>query len=352
MNATVRRNPFIDELRGYAILLVVIGHVLQFVIKVPLNGFAFAIIYSFHMPLFMFLSGYSLSIGHGDLKLCYVVKRMARLLVPFFVWGGAMVYVVHSVAGLADLVLNPAYGLWFLWCLAWITFFVWLGQRISLLIKSEMGYFLVLIVLTILDYILDSWCFAFNLIALHFIFFLLGYNLKKYWSDRSKDFKFFIKLCSVFLFFTLILFWRFPQTFILEKPVITFLKEAGFPRYVVLYMKGVFFVLKRYLVSVSGIIFVISISRFFHDILGRIIKRFIAFVGTRTLDVYSIHVFIVCLTPCLFSNKWLDALVKIILGITLPLVVGNLLRKNRWTNFLFLAGKIPSIESRHGKQEV
>lgn len=54
------RNIVIDVSKGVAIILVVIGHVIQF--GTSGEGFwdnnLFKIIYSFHMPLFIFLSGY------------------------------------------------------------------------------------------------------------------------------------------------------------------------------------------------------------------------------------------------------------------------------------------------------
>lgn len=52
------RNNSVDELRGIAILLVVIGHVIQYVFSPEGfdNNFIFRIAYSFHMPLFMFIA--------------------------------------------------------------------------------------------------------------------------------------------------------------------------------------------------------------------------------------------------------------------------------------------------------
>lgn len=53
---TMRIN-YIDRMKGLAILLVVLGHVYSFVMGAEsseVNRF----IYSFHMPLFMALSGY------------------------------------------------------------------------------------------------------------------------------------------------------------------------------------------------------------------------------------------------------------------------------------------------------
>lgn len=45
----------IDVLKGFAILLVVLGHAIYETYSE--NNIVFRMIYSFHMPLFMFLSG-------------------------------------------------------------------------------------------------------------------------------------------------------------------------------------------------------------------------------------------------------------------------------------------------------
>lgn len=45
------RNPLYDNAKGFGILLVIWGHLFS------LNGIPFSIIYSFHMPLFFFISG-------------------------------------------------------------------------------------------------------------------------------------------------------------------------------------------------------------------------------------------------------------------------------------------------------
>ena len=63
VNVMKKRNEFIDILKGYAIILVVLGHSLQYGCGLlPNNQFfsnnIFKIIYTFHMPLFVLISGY------------------------------------------------------------------------------------------------------------------------------------------------------------------------------------------------------------------------------------------------------------------------------------------------------
>ena len=56
----MRRDKRIDALRGLLMILVVLGHVIQYVYEPKDfdNNILFRVIYSFHMPLFMCVSGY------------------------------------------------------------------------------------------------------------------------------------------------------------------------------------------------------------------------------------------------------------------------------------------------------
>ena len=72
-----KRIEYIDIARGIGILLVVLGHN-DFALVSP---FAYKVIYSFHMPLFFFLSGYFInpSIGFWE----FIKKRFNSLLKPY-----------------------------------------------------------------------------------------------------------------------------------------------------------------------------------------------------------------------------------------------------------------------------
>jgi fucose 4-O-acetylase-like acetyltransferase len=67
------------------ILLVVLGHSYPFNVPVG-QGFEFlrTFIYSFHMPLFVFLSGFLAAKSH-HLPKDYITNRAGKLLIPYFV---------------------------------------------------------------------------------------------------------------------------------------------------------------------------------------------------------------------------------------------------------------------------
>jgi len=72
-----QRIEYIDIARGIGILLVVLGHN-DFSLISP---FAYQVIYSFHMPLFFFLSGYFLSVSLPFFE--FAQKRFHSLLKPY-----------------------------------------------------------------------------------------------------------------------------------------------------------------------------------------------------------------------------------------------------------------------------
>lgn len=68
-------------LQTIGIILVVLGH------KGGINLFTdWFPIYSFHMPLFMFISGYFYKTHNNDNLIYFIKNKTKRLLIPYFVW--------------------------------------------------------------------------------------------------------------------------------------------------------------------------------------------------------------------------------------------------------------------------
>ena len=128
------RIVFIDIAKAVCIILVVVGH------YVPDNspGWYVAlhdIIYTFHMPLFMFASGYvyiatKRDVGYKD----FLVKKIRRLMVPYLATSVVVITLklltqgslsvdnpVTSASFLRMFYLPEAgYFLWFIWALWWM----------------------------------------------------------------------------------------------------------------------------------------------------------------------------------------------------------------------------------------
>ncbi len=74
-----KRLAFIDALKGFGIICITLGHL-------NCDIWLKKYLYSFHVPLFFFISGY---LYNGDKYSIgsYIKKKTLRLLVPFLVWG-------------------------------------------------------------------------------------------------------------------------------------------------------------------------------------------------------------------------------------------------------------------------
>ncbi len=86
----IGRLKYLDVAKGIGILLVIIGHCIPDAsapagISEPNFAIIFSVIYSFHMPLFFFISGFLARPALNRLEL--LRKRARRLLVPYFFVG-------------------------------------------------------------------------------------------------------------------------------------------------------------------------------------------------------------------------------------------------------------------------
>lgn len=75
MNRHKGRIDWVDALRGFAIILVFLGHVGT---PAPLKIW----LYSFHLPLFFFLSGYVFNVRDEEKFLGFLKRKIKRIIVP------------------------------------------------------------------------------------------------------------------------------------------------------------------------------------------------------------------------------------------------------------------------------
>lgn len=80
------RIVYIDALKGVAVFLVVLGHIVAE--EKDFNNL-YNFIYSFHMPLFMFLAGCTTVLSYSRKKCsdaAYLGKRFVNIMIPYFAW--------------------------------------------------------------------------------------------------------------------------------------------------------------------------------------------------------------------------------------------------------------------------
>ncbi|WP_420852164.1 acyltransferase family protein [Paenibacillus hamazuiensis] len=85
----------IDILKGLGIIFVVMGHIFD-----PFSWFP---VYSFHMALFLFASGYLYKPNHESNIITFFKRRVINLLIPYFsynVFFAIVTYWLHYYHGI------------------------------------------------------------------------------------------------------------------------------------------------------------------------------------------------------------------------------------------------------------
>lgn len=171
------RIAYLDYTRGFAILLVIVGHLIQFNFQSGLNNRLFDIIYSFHMPLFFFISGCARGIYLKSsltvLDLCKkVYHQFCSLIVPSIVWTIVMPYFFSRQY---ELSVSQISGYWFLNVLFAIVV-VWdIFLYINIKKTKKYLYPLMVVVISILFIV------GFKRIPIsYFLMYVIGFYFQKY----------------------------------------------------------------------------------------------------------------------------------------------------------------------------
>lgn len=175
-----------DSLKGWLMVIVVLGHVAQWQYGVDGGSHLWAMIYSFHMPAFMAVSGrfaYRQNRTYGG-QLHNIKRRSLQLLVPYLVWSAIKMVKEFdfSVKAITDVILQPDTSFWFLWVLFWINVIFlsaqWLADRLK---KDELLTIgIAAIVLVLLMVGANVRLFGFQFLAYYFVFYVLGYCLHRF----------------------------------------------------------------------------------------------------------------------------------------------------------------------------
>lgn len=124
-----KRIIWADSMKGILIVLVVLGHSIQASMKQLgldfLEDYLWNLIYSFHMPAFIAISGflaYRKNVAGGGRFdwLQFTWRRFRQLMIPFLLWSFALFFVNRNVDHIYDYIIYPQKSLWFLWVLFFI----------------------------------------------------------------------------------------------------------------------------------------------------------------------------------------------------------------------------------------
>lgn len=174
-----QRVEWVDIAKGIGIFLMVIGHT-------GIPKLASQWIYSFHMPLFFFLSGYFFTSGKYSLK-ALLQRKFETIIAPYFffvliTWIGCelLQYALFPPHSLWEVIADGSKGaLWFVYVLFFVEVVFWFLDKIQLYLKNNWFKHVFCLIAAIIGY--EAYYSHFHLpyklevVGLALLFFDLGY---------------------------------------------------------------------------------------------------------------------------------------------------------------------------------
>lgn len=320
----LNRYSWVDRLKGIGIILVVAGHVLRGLDGSGLGGENFSYfhnldraIYSFHMPLFFFVSGFLFYKGVLSASpFALVVNKVKLLLYPYFVWsvlqGLLEVFFSRYTNGRADLgsiasiVWMPRAQFWFLYVL-----------------------FLIFLVFSLCERFCGSLRYGL-LILISLILFFLAFRFDGYWILKpfSVSFVFFV---FGFLFNNIVTF--FERMSFLFAIVLGFL---GLSMQIYAWNLKDWMYLDSTLFSLAlAFVMIYLIVAFCMLFSGRgVVSYFLAYLGRLSMPIYLMHILvgsgvrIILVKFFGVSDYFVNLFMGIVLGILVPILIYRIFMRN------------------------
>lgn len=332
------RDLFLDCLKGFAIATVVLGHTSQGATPDFDHYLPFRIVYAFHMPMFMFVSGMTASLSvsrrlNTELNFssyAYEIRSKAlRLLLPFVTWAAIQYYVVRpegysAATWLLHVIQFPDNGLWFLWILfqcscvmALVSMAVQYAWSLlaAKLPSGRSNSTILCLILIVAGLVANNSirslpnASGLYLTKIHFIYFFAGVVFH---ITRPAGLPNNARWIPYVIFVALAPFWYRTET----SPVALLFRDPRLADSAY-----------RYVVAFAGTLAFIDVVRLFTDRTAALVTHAAAYVGKRSLDIYAIHFYFLAYFP------------PVIAPIAISLGASLLLRTNFVTSWLCLGQK-------------
>ena len=329
------RNQYVDSLKGLCIFLVIFGHCLQYGSGAVFlsdgeywDNLGMKFIYSFHMPLFMAISGYLFAFSlskYGPVEVCK--RRIIKLIKPIMLWalfltalnvhgGGTL---VKSVRTYVKFVLTD---FWFLWAVLVCS----AGAAIlNTIIERQRNDCLkiVLIILLALSFLVIPEKFNLQMYKYMFPFFVLGFQTAKNEVRISK----LVGVVSTAFWILLLLFYK-KEAYIYTTGISLIGKANAMRQFLI----DVY----RYAIGAFGTIAVAFLWRRVYNFLERneyglwrYIKKITEYLGEKSIVLYILSTYlfeyVVPFITKAFSLNYLLTVLETVLVIVICLGVGELI---------------------------
>ena len=337
MEGKMERNALVDRLKGYACFLVLFGHVIRGVRSagIPVPQFFVGMelfIWSFHVSLFLFLSGVVYKLtgewhSHKT-KHKFILHKLLNLGIPYVVFSAvyiainSMVGEVNTQSSLIDILFiwkTPVAQNWFLYALFFL-FFIW--TALSGILKNWQIALLTLII----GYgvpLLGGTLGCFEVVFYSSLAFGIGTFVNFEILTKARPwFKWLIVLLHLMAGATLIYLNR------IEAP---FFKEF-------MLIFGIY----------ASVLFISMLQKF------KPLANFLGFMNRYSFQIYLLHTIFtagvrIVLLRLNFTQWWIHVPVGTICGIVFSVLVAMIAKKVGFLNFFFFPTKVFRKERKYEK---
>lgn len=273
------RDSFLDTLKGFLIILVLIGHFIGDNIRENVIIQTFAIfIYLFHMPFFIFISGYFSKNLESNEKKSF--KNLLFLYLIFQMLYGVWELVLHNNNRFIVNIFEPAPVLWYI-----LALFLWkktLGDILS--IKRPFIIIICLYMASFFIPILNTTIFSIGRFLAFLPFFVIGYYTEKKHIDFIKNKLNTYIAISILIFFVILSFLILNYSGIDYQNIINLLCHKTLINQV--FDNLIYGVLFDILLIPTAILISISFIKLIHE------NKTLAYIGFDTLPIYLCHPYI------------------------------------------------------------
>ena len=310
-----KRDPVIDSLKGFAILCVVMGHVIstyqmEKYMEIPILYGIYNIIYAFHMPLFFLMSGFLYHAVYFDRDGVPDSKRLNaqiwNLICLYFIYNSLAVFstmlfasVSNQPATILDFFLSPFIPFqvhWYLYVL--ILFYLFFRPLMRCKAFNLVGGGVLII------NILSAWLpacpwFSLNQVLYNLFFFWLGTRyfiqpeIRKYTESKTG-----IAVMTIACAVLFPLFWNMERRY-LDTPIVNFVLSL----------------------SVSLLLWIA-----FQKIhwLGE--NKYLRYLGQHSLEIYLLHRYFYIILKIImrklgFTNPYGNVALGSVIGVVGPLII-------------------------------
>ena len=274
-NGNMIRDLKLDNLRGLAILFIVLGH---FISHSPFwtsvaYSFIYRFVFLFHLPLLIFVSG-QLSKATPESS----IKAFKTILVPYLIFEAFWIIFLFLKDGniKATIFIVPAWGLWYLLCLYFWRVFLPTAARIK-------HIFIISVIAALLIGVLNfnSTILSISRAICFFPLFLLGFYFKEI-KDKFSINKY-LATCVFFALLTVTAFFLMPMTYRV------FFFKYSYHAMDMRNLTGMVIRLLVLLVEMAGVMLLFNMMTAKRTFLTRI--------GKNSLPVYVLHFYFVLAIP-------------------------------------------------------